>query len=178
MKICFIDNNPHETCRVMEAIKEYYMEKAGEELETLMILVNMCGTNVVKETIAYYKNVLSKQMINLEVCESVDSIKQKLGSLDVSDTVVLVDLHMVDEEEKKIEEDGMYKCISMQCMDELNKLGMKYFWYSSYAESEFKDKWQKRFRELYKEKVPIIYERSELSSGHFKQKIAKEILGV
>lgn len=178
MKISFIDNNPEQTCRVMEAVKEYYNEKTGRELQVLMILVNMDGTNVMHETIAYYKEILSEQMIELEVCDSVDGIKQKIDNLDVDDTVVLVDLHMMDGEEKKMEENEQYKCISMQCMDELEKLGVKYFWYSSYSESKFKDKWQKRFKKLYNKKVPTIYERVTLSPGHFVQKNAKEILGV
>lgn len=178
MKICFIDDNPQETCWVMEAIREYYKDKTETELETLMMLVNLDRSSVADETIKYYRKVLENQNIKLDVCDSVDSIRQKIHSLDVRDTVVLVDLHMVVEEENKIEEDGQYKCISMQCMEELKEQGIKYFWYSSYSESKFKDKWQNRFKELYNEKLPTIYERSELCPGHFKQSIAKEILGV
>ena len=85
---------------------------------------------------------------------------------------------MAEGEEKEIDKDASYKCISMQCMDELEKLGVRYVWYSSYAGNKFKDQWQDRYKKLYQREIPTIYERDELILAHFNELAAKEILGV
>ncbi|MDE5803788.1 MAG: hypothetical protein K2I22_12840 [Lachnospiraceae bacterium] len=176
-KICFIDNNPQQTSKVVEALTGYYRDQTSEELVGIMVLVNIDQKNS-EDTIKYFKEFFIKKNTKLEECKSIQEVEEHIRKLNKEDTVVMVDLHMAEGEEKKIDRDAGYKCISMQCMDELEKLGIKYVWYSSYAGNKFKDQWQKRYKMLYRREIPTIYEREELILAHFNETVAKEILEV
>lgn len=176
-KICYIDNNPQQTSKVVEALTGYYRDQTNEELEGTMALVNIDQKNS-EDTIAYFKEFFEKENTKLIECKSIKEVEERIRKLDKKNTVVMVDLHMAEGEEKQIDKDAGYKCISMQCMDELEKLGIRYVWYSSYAGNKFKDQWQDRYKALYHREIPTIYERDELIVAHFNESVAKEILGV
>ena len=176
-KICYIDNNPLQTSKVVEALIGYYRDQTNEELEGTMALVNIDQKNS-EDTIAYFKEFFEKNITKLKECKSIEEVEEHIRKLDKENTVVMVDLHMAEGEEKEIDKDASYKCISMQCMDELEKLGVRYVWYSSYAGNKFKDQWQDRYKKLYQREIPTIYERDELILAHFNELAAKEILGV
>lgn len=176
-KICFIDNNPQQTSKVVEALTEYYHEQTREELKGSMALVNFNQENR-EDTIEYFKEFFEKKNTKLEECKSIAEVEAYIRKLDKKDTVVMVDLHMAEGEEKELDKNAEYKCISMKCMDELERLGIKYVWYSSYAGNKFKDQWQERYKMLYHRELPTIYERNELILAHFKESVAKEILGI
>ncbi len=176
-KICYIDNNPPQTSKVIEALSGYYRDQTNEELEGTMILVNIDQNNS-EDTITYFREFFEKKNTKLEECKSIEEVEEQIRKLDKEDTIVMVDLHMAEGEEKEIDKDAAYKCISMQCMDKLEKLGINYVWYSSYAGNKFKDQWQDRYKKLYQREIPTIYERDDLILAFFCEKVAKEILGV
>lgn len=176
-KICYIDNNLQETSKVVEALTGYYRDKTNEKLEGTMVLINFDQKNS-ENTIAYFKDFFEKKNTKLEECKSIEEVEKHIRKLDKKNTVVMVDLHMAKGEEKEIDKDTAYKCISMQCMDKLEKLGIRYVWYSSYAGNKFKDQWQDRYKSLYHREIPTIYMREDLILAHFNESVAKEILGV
>ncbi|MDE7322602.1 MAG: hypothetical protein K2N73_07675 [Lachnospiraceae bacterium] len=176
-RIYFIDNNLRQTCKVIEALKIYFKEQTGRELESKMILINM-NQIISQDTISYYKDVFNQINTDLNECKTEKEIKEAIAQISKEGTLVVVDLHMVDGEEKDIEENMDYKCISMKCMEDLEKAGVSYVWYSSYAGNVFKEHWQTRFQTLYKREIPKIYERKTLVQGNFSRENAKEILGV
>lgn len=177
-KICFIDNNLPQTCKVVEALAGYYHDQTGKPLSVVVILVNIDQNND-RETIDYFnEEVFSGLGTELKVCSTIGEVKEQIGAIDKEHTIAMVDLHMIEREEEKIAKDENYKCISMQCMDELESLDMKYVWYSSYDDNPFKNQWQRRFEKLYGREIPTIYERDELTLAYFNQSAAKEILGV
>lgn len=178
MKICFIDDNPRMTCRVMEGVKGYYLDQTGEPLECTMILVNINGEQVNTDTIKYYEDLFVKLEITMEVCESVESVETEIDQMNTIDMLFMIDLCMIHNEESMIASNPHYKTISMQVMDVLKSKNLQYKWYSGRSEENFKDPWQHRFSKLYNEKIPKIYERNDLVPACFRAKIAKEILGV
>ncbi len=175
--IYFIDNNLPETCKVIDAMKKYYKDQTQEDLNSGVILINLDGKSKT-ETIEYYSGVFEKMNTSLKECKIMEDINKHIEEIKGEDVIVLVDLHMLADEEKKIDEDPDYKCISMQCMEELERLGIRYAWYSSYAGNRFKDQWQIRLQEIYGKGIPKIYERSGLIQAHFNREWATEILEV
>lgn len=176
-RIYFIDNNLRQTCKVIEALKLYFKDQTGNDLESKMILININQT-ISQDTMSYYKEVFDKINVSLDVCNSEEDIRTAISRITKEETLVMVDLHMVDGEEKDIEENMDYKCISMKCMEELEKVGISYVWYSSYAGNPFKEQWQERFQKFYNRDIPRIYERKFLVQGNFEKKYAEELLGV
>ena len=175
--IYFIDNNLYETCKVIDAMKKYFRDRVQQELDSTMFLININGDSD-EETIKYFSDIFEKNKTNLKECKSMEEIKESIADISTENTIVMVDLHMVESEEKIIDEDADYKCISLQCMEELERVGISYVWYSSYAGSKFKDHLQSRFQKLYNKEIPTIYQRDDLIQAHFRVAVAKEILGV
>lgn len=176
-RICFIDDNLYETCKVIEAMRAHYMGITKDKLSSTMILVNLTG-EVARDTIKYFTEVFEELDTELKECDSMEKIENEIIGIKNEDAIVMVDLHMAEDEGRKIDEDSNYKCWSMRCMDKLEENHVTYFCYSSYAGNRFKDQWQRRFADLYDKAVPTIYERNDLIPAHFKIEVAKEILGV
>lgn len=176
-KIYFIDNRLNETCKVIDAMKKYYRDQENGELDSTMFLVNINGESD-KDTISYFTGVLRDSNTVLRECKNVEEIKERIAEISKENTIVMVDLHMANDELRKLEEDTDYKCISMQCMEELEKAGISYVWYSKHiGEDKFRVLWESRFRQLYNRQIPMIYERNDLIQAHFNVAVAKEILG-
>lgn len=177
MRLYFIDNSLMETCKVIEALKSYYKSKTEYDLDCTMLLVNI-KKDERADTIEYYKEVFLEQNTELIECESVETIKNEISGWDTDHARAIIDLHMFANEDICIQQDANYKCVSMECMEVLKKAKVKYVWYSSYLESSFKDMWQKRYKEIYNEDIPTIYEREELFASCFSQQVANEVLGL
>lgn len=176
-KIYFIDNNLRKTCKVIEALRGYYQDRVNDTLYSTMILVNIDGKDK-REEIEYYKKIFSEINTTLKHCVCMEDIENEIENINRENVVVMVDLHMAENEEKKVIENPEYQFISMRCMDKLEKEKIPYVWYSSYAGDKFKDQWQASYQRRYNRDIPTIYERNDLIQAHFKVAAAKEILGV
>lgn len=177
MKICFIDDNLCMTFKVMEAMKNYYEDcHEDAKLDCRMILMDVDDEKVEEGTLIYYKKLLDNLKINFERCEQLSELGQIIEHGCDTNELFLVDLYMIRDENIAMAKDPNYKCISMKCMDELEKRNLRYKWYSAYLESNFKDEWQKRYEMLYRRMTPKIYERNNLVSAYFNESVANEIL--
>lgn len=180
MKICCIDDDPMKTLDVLEGLQKYYRDKSGgNELECRMLFMNIGEKNRDDETMSYYEKEVGDYKIDYDICVSLEEMKADIISKNNEEWKYLIDLHVEKDEGDKIDNTPDYKCISMECIEFLEREGLNFCCYSGYMEDSFKDKWQRRYFELYPDKdLPRIYERVKLTLTFFDSKLADEILEI
>lgn len=175
--MCFIDNMvSRHTLDILVSIKDYAKdEEIDVECELLAVAIDWGGKE--NQIYEFFQEKYKEENISLTRCDLEENLKKEIESRKNSGILFMVDLHLRKNEEDSIDNQSEYKCQSMKVIDWIS--GEEFHLYSMYTEDLYKDKWCKRFKELYCEsEEPTIIAREKLQPGSFNIKTADEILGV
>lgn len=176
MNMCFIDDEvSRNTLDVLLSLREYAKDK-GIRVECELLAVAFDWKGIDEDTYNYFRGKYQEEKIHLERCDSEECLEKEIKARLQKEICFMIDLHLQNNEEERMDSQLEYECLSMKVLDWI--AGETYHMYSLFTEDPYKDKWCKRFKQLYQREEPTIIEREKLQPGSFSRSIANEIMGV
>ena len=143
-----------------------------------------------EEKKAYFMEQYSKENIEVHICTSEEELEASINQIKnntIQDEIIfMIDILLKEGEadllKEEVEdlpnEDVLNKRILSMKFKDLLDANDTYFFYSQYAETPTAVDWGRRYRAVYHQDEPMIFQREELMPQNFKVEYAERITGV